>query len=121
MKNGKTLAEGDLLIMDNNIIIPDPTGLQYPKRIVNGMYFSIVEIKEAQSFTISIKQSATPVILNFTKLSVKCLSLDASPVTDIWILNNYFESEENLSKEEKIAFRIFINNRLNKLKRKSVY
>ena len=119
LKNGKTLAKGDLLIMDNNIIIPDPTGLQYPKRIVNGMYFSVVEIKEAQSFTISIKQSERPVILNFTELVVKCLSLDGSPTSKVWILNNYFESGDNLSREEKIAFRVFINNRLNNLKKES--
>lgn len=119
LKNGKTLAEGDLLIMDNNIIIPDPTGLHYPKRIVNGMYFSVVEINEAQSFPISIQQSVGPVILNFTKLVVKCISLDGSPTSEVWILNNYFESGDNLSREEKIAFRVFINNRLNDLKKES--
>lgn len=119
LKNGDKIAYGDLLIANNNITIPDDTGVQNPKRIVNGMFFTILKVKETESFSISIKQSKNPIILTFTKLYVKCLNLNSNPETDLWMLDNYFLSEDNLSKEEKIAFRIFINKKIDKEKSKN--
>jgi hypothetical protein len=121
LKNGSNLANGDLLIVNNNISIPDESGFQIPRRIVNGMFFTILEIKETHPEPISIRQSRNPVVLSFTKITVKCLSLIGSPETDIWILDNYFNNDNDLTKEEQIAFRIFINRKINEEKRKQKF
>ena len=34
----KNLAFGDLLIVNNNVSIPDDSGFQIPRQIVNGMF-----------------------------------------------------------------------------------
>jgi len=121
LKNDDKLAYGDLLIANNNITIPDDTGVQNPKRIVNGMFFTVLKVKESESYSITIRQSKNPIILTFTKLYVKCLNLNSNPETDLWILDNYFLSEDNLSKEEKIAFRIFINKKIDDEKAKNSF
>ena len=112
LKNGDTLAKGDLLIANNNVVIPDESGFQIPRRIVNGMFFTVLAVKETTQETISIKQSKNPVILSFTKISVKCLSLVGYPETDILILDNFFLSIDDLSREEQIAFRVFVNKKI---------
>ncbi len=112
LKNGEDLAPGDLLIVNNNVVIPDETGFQIPKRIVNGMYFTVLATKETKPEPIEIKQSRSPIILSFTRISVKCLSLIGTPVTDIWMLDNYFNNEDELTKEEEIAFRVFVNRKI---------
>ncbi|MFN5310080.1 MAG: hypothetical protein ACK5C0_11560 [Candidatus Kapaibacterium sp.] len=118
LRNGESLGLGDLLIVNNNISIPDDSGFQIPRRIVNGMFLTMLAVKESHQETIKIRQSKNPVILSFTKINVKCLSLVGSPETDIWILDNYFNSEDDLTKEEQIAFRVFVNNKINEEKSK---
>lgn len=112
MKNGEKLATDDLLIVNNNVSIPDESGFQIPRRIVNGMFFTVLQIKETLQESIKIHQSQNPIILSFTKVCVKCLSISGLPETDIWILDNYFNSEDDLTKEEQIAFRVFVNRKL---------
>lgn len=121
LKNGDNLAIGDLLIVNNNVSIPDESGFQIPRRIVNGMFFTVLKLKETQQKPIKIRQSQYPIILSFTKITVKCLSLLGSPETDIWILDNYFNSESDLTKEEQIAFRVFVNAKINDEKRKQKF
>ncbi|WP_374166479.1 hypothetical protein [Arcticibacter sp. MXS-1] len=121
LKNGENLAIGDLLIVNNNVSIPDESGFQIPRRIVNGMFFTVLKLKETQQESIKIRQSQNPIILSFTRITVKCLSLLGSPETDIWILDNYFNSEEDLTKEEQIAFRVFVNAKINDEKRKQKF
>ncbi|MFW2137385.1 hypothetical protein ACK2M7_14120 [Chryseobacterium sp. TY4] len=116
LNNGESLALNDLLIANNNVIIPDSTGLQIPTKIINGMFFRVVEVGETMIQTIDIKQSKTPVELRFTKLKVQCLSILGKPQTFIWILDNYFNSIDGLSKEEKIAFQVFINLKITEVK-----
>lgn len=121
MRNGESLGIGDLLIVNNNISIPDDSGFQIPRRIVNGMFLTVLVIKESQQEPIKIRQSEKPIILSFTKIKVKCLSLVGSPETDIWILDNYFNSEDDLTKEEQIAFRVFVNAKINDEKQKQKF
>lgn len=120
LRNGESLGIGDLLIVNNNVSIPDDDGFQIPRRIVNGMFLTVLAVKESHQEQIKIRQSQNPIILSFTKINVKCLSLVGLPETDIWILGNYFNSEDDLTKEEQIAFRVFVNNKINveKSKRK---
>ena len=47
--------------------------------------------------------------MHFTKVKVKCLSIQNKLTAEVWLLNNYFQSEDRLSKEEQIAFRVFVN------------
>ena len=112
LKNGETLSKGDLLIVNNNVVIPDDSGFQTPRRIVNGMFFTVLAVKEAQQESVKIKQSQNPINLSFTKITVKCLSLAGMPETDVWILDNYFNSEDDLTREEQIAFRVFVNKKI---------
>ena len=49
LKNGEKLAPGDLIISNNNVFIPDATGFGIPKRILNGMYFTVLGIREKLS------------------------------------------------------------------------
>lgn len=118
LNNGEKIAKGDLLIANNNISIPDDSGFQTPKKIINGMFFTVVHVKESVTESVKIKQSQSPINLTFTKLVVRCLSLNNTPETDLWILDNYFYSEDDLSREEKIAFRVFINQKINSEKNK---
>lgn len=113
LKNGEKLAIDDLLIVNNNVIIPDESGFQIPRRIVNGMFLTVLEVKETQLEHINIRQSFKTIILSFTKIRVKCLNLLGLPETDLWILDNYFNSEDDLTKEEQIALRVFVNQKIN--------
>lgn len=112
LKNDENLAVGDLLIANNNVLIPDESGFQIPRRIVNGTFFTVLAVKETIKEPIKINQSQNPIILSFSKINVKCLSLAGSPETDVWIIENYFNSEDELTREEQIAFRVFVNKKI---------
>ena len=99
LHNGRHIAPGDLLVAGNNI---------------NGMYFTVLEIKDHYSYTTTPKGAEGQVALSFTKARVSCLSL-AEQSADIWILDNYLQSEDDLS-DEQIAMRIFINSRVSEAK-----
>src|SRR5690606_13426199 len=71
--------------------------------------------------SIKIKQSPLPIILEFCRLKVQCLSIEGNPSAEVWMLENFFNSEDGLSKEEKIAFRVFINNVLYEEKSKQPF
>lgn len=121
LKNGENLSANDLLIVNNNVTIPDDSGFQIPRRIVNGMFFTVLDVKETKQEFIKIRQSQNPIILSFTKICVKCLSLSGLPETEVWILNNYFDCEDDWTKEEQIAFRVFVNGKINEEKRKQKF
>lgn len=108
LNNGEELAAGDLLIANNNICIPDETGFGNPQRVLNGMYFTVKDVLEKRREPISIKGYPRPVLLSFTKISVKCLSLSGQD-TEIWVLDNYLDCADELAKEEQIAVNVFIN------------
>jgi len=116
LNNSTKFSKGDLLIANNNVNIPDDTGFNQPKKVINGMYFTLNEIKEIYSIPVKINQSVLPINLNFIKINVKCLNLNGIPETDVWMLENHFISDDGLSKEEKIAFRVFVNKKLNEQK-----
>lgn len=111
LNNGKDLASGDLLIADNNICIPDETGFGNPERVLNGMYFTVNDVLEKRSETISINNYPRPVLLSFTKISVKCLSLSGQDA-EIWVLDNYLNCTDELAKEEQTAINVFIKRRI---------
>lgn len=111
LENGKELAPGDLLIANNNTYIPDETGFGNPKRILNGMYFTVQQVIESINEMIFIKGFSHPVVLSFTRLSVKCLSLSGQNA-NFWVLDNYLSSVDELSKEEQIAMNVFIEKRI---------
>jgi hypothetical protein len=109
VKNGNNLAKNDLLLVNNNINIPDETGFGQPTKLYNGMYLLVEEVAQTITESVRLKQVSTPILLNFTKVKVKCLSIQNKLSADIWLLNNYFQSEDKLSKEEQIAFRVYVN------------
>lgn len=117
-KKNQDLVSGDLLIVNNNFNIPDETGLSFPQKISNGMYLQVDSQLDRHTETFPIRGYANPVTLSFIKLRVKCLSITTKTDSDIWILENYFLSNE-LSKEEQIAFRIFVDRRIENLKKQS--
>ena len=109
IKNGKELSKGDLLLVNNNINIPDDTGFGQPTKLYNGMFILVEEVGQSITKPIPLRQSTTPILLHFTKVKVKCLNIQNKLTAEVWLLNNYFQSEDKLSKEEQIAFRIFVN------------
>jgi hypothetical protein len=109
LRNGSELSTNDLLIINNNINIPDETGFGQPTRLYNGMFLLVKERLETISHPIRINQSKTPILLSFTKLNVVCLSIPNKLETEVWLLDNYFLSDDQLSKNEQIAFRVFVN------------
>ncbi|WP_373811089.1 hypothetical protein [Porphyromonas macacae] len=120
LNNGKDLASGDLIIANNNIFIPNETGFGNPKRILNGMYFTVKEIREHLSEEIPIKGFPRPVLLSFTKISVNCLSLSGQSA-EIWVLDNFLSSIDELAKEEQIAVNVFIERRIVELKKNTPF
>lgn len=121
LNNSLKFSKGDLLIANNNVNIPDDTGFNQPKKVINGMYFTLNEVKEPLSIPVRISQSVLPVNLNFIKINVKCLNLNGTPEADVWMLENYFISDDGLSKEEKIAFVVFVKIKLNELKAQNLF
>lgn len=121
LNNGNDLAKNDLLIANNNITIPDHTGLQIPTKIINGMFFKVIEVLESICNPIDIRQSKAPIELKFVKLKVQCLSVLGKPQTELWILDNFFKSIDGLSKEEKIAFQVFINIKIAEVKKEKKF
>ncbi len=112
LKNGEDLAANDLLLVNNNITIPDKTGFGQPSRLYNGMFLLIKEIGDAEDILIPISQTTKPIILKFIKIRVQCLSLPNNLETKILLLNNYFKSDSHLSKEDEIAFRVLVNKKV---------
>lgn len=123
IRNGETLAVNDLLIINNNINIPDPTGFGQPTKLYNGMYLLVNNIGEVytEPITININKSKKRIEFKFIKLNVNCLSIHNKLQTDVWLLDNYFSSEDGLSNEEQIAFRVFVNKRVNDELKKSPF
>lgn len=109
LKNGKDIAQNDLLLINNNINIPDETGFGQPTLLYNGMFLLVDSVGATISKPITLRQSKKPIILGFTKINVSCLSLPNRLKTEVYLLDNYFNSENGLSKEEQIAFRVFVN------------
>lgn len=121
LRNGESLGIGDLLIVNNNVYIPDESGFQIPRRIVNGMFLTVLAVKESKPEPIEISQSKNPIVLSFSKIHAKCLSLVGSPETEFWVLDNYFNREDDITKEEQIAFRVFVNKKITNEKQKQKF
>jgi hypothetical protein len=115
LKNGEDLSVNDLLLISNNVTIPDDSGFQRPTKLYNGMYLLVKDIGQTTVKQISIRQSNNPIKLSFTRITVRCLSISASPETEVYLLDNYFVNDAGLTKEEQIAFRVFVNNLVNEL------
>ena len=114
LKNGEELNKGDLLIINNNINIPDLTGFGSPTKLNSGMFLYVQEIVERVEYEQFLKKNdLKPIILKFTKVKVQCNSLIHKKEVEVWLLDNYLISDDNyLSKEEQIAFRILLNERI---------
>lgn len=112
LKNGEDLAKGDLLIMNNNITISTDLPVEDPIKVYNGMYLTLLDIIGHEDKTIQIKTKGgkTNVILFFTRIKVKCISIEGIPEKDMFMLDNYFKADEHeLTKEEQIALRVYCN------------
>lgn len=112
LKNGEDLTKGDLLIMNNNITISTDLPIEDPIKVYNGMYLTLLDIIGHEDKTIQIKTKGgkTNVILFFTKIRVKCISIEGTPEKDLFMLDNYFKADEHdLTKEEQIALRVYCN------------
>lgn len=118
LNNSENLAKNDLLLLNNNINISDNTGFGNPSRLYNGMYLKVLSLLEEKTESISIKQSKTPINLNYIKLKVLCLSLESKQEAEIWLNKNYFDGDGDLSKEEQIASKILITKKLKEYKEK---
>ena len=78
------------------------------------------EIQEHIIEEIPIKGFPNPVLLSFTKIAVNCVSLSGQNA-EIWVLDNYLSSIDELTKEEQIAVRVFIERRILELKKNNPF
>lgn len=122
LKNSSELSQGDLLMLNNNVHVPDETGFENPTRLYNGMYLIVKERLEEHSEILTIgKKTNQQITLNFIKLRVACLSLTNNQETYVWLNENYFKSSGKLSKEEQIAFRILVNKKIGAYKEEHTF
>lgn len=121
LKNTDKLNSGDLLLIDNNVWIPDDSGFTAPLRIFNGMYVLVKELIEEKTISIEQKGSSQNILLEFIKLKVCCISLDSNPLTELWLNKNYFDNLGKLSIKELLAFKIFRNIRLSNYKKENSF
>lgn len=112
LNNGKELAENDVLILNNNINIADETGLGIPTKAVNGSYFLVREVMDQIPETITNRKNEVVATLLFRRLKVQLLGSILKADTEIILLENYLDGIEELSREEQVAFKIFINIKL---------
>lgn len=118
LNNSSNLAKNDLLLLNNNINIPDETGFGNPSRLYNGMYLRVISLLEEKTESIIIKQSKSPVNLRYVKLKVLCISLENKQEAEVWLNKNYFEGNGSFTKEEQIASKILISMKLKEYKDK---
>lgn len=74
------------------------------------MYLTLLDIIGHEDKTIQIrtKGGKVNVSLVFTKIRVKCISIESTPVKELFMLDNYFKGDE-LTKNEQIAYRVYCN------------
>lgn len=121
LKNTKELSKGDLLLINNNVNIADDTGFGGVTKLYNGMYLTVIEKLETHPEPIYLKNINQPIILEFIKLKVQCLSIENKPVAEVWLFNNYFNGNGKLSQQEQIAFKRFTDNTISKFKKENEF
>jgi hypothetical protein len=121
LKNGTSLAKGDLLLINNNINIPDQTGFGTPTKIVNGSYFVVQEVLQVDNEDVTTKRDGLIARLRYRHLKVKLLANNDIPNFKLIILENYFDGLEDLTREELKAVKIFTSQKLAKLKRQNLF
>ena len=121
LKNGTSLAAGDLLLLNNNINIPDQTGFGTPTKIVNGSYFVVQEVLQLENEDVTTKRDGLIARLRYRHLEVKLLANNAIPNFKLIILENYFDGVEDLTREELKAVKIFTSQKLAKLKKQNPF
>jgi len=121
LKNGTSLAAGDLLLLNNNINIPDQTGFGTPTKIVNGSYFVVQEVLQVDNEDVITKRDGLIARLRYRHLEVKLLANNAIPNFKLIILENYFDGVEDLTREELKAVKIFTSQKLAKLKKQNPF
>lgn len=72
------------------------------------MYVLILGILQEENKVVNRKNAAS-ISFQFTKVRIKCLSLESKLETEVWVFKNYLENAGELTREEQIAFRIFLN------------
>jgi hypothetical protein len=121
LKNGTSLTKGDLLLINNNINIPDQTGFGTPTKIVNGSYFVVQEVLQVDNEDVTTKRDGLIARLRYRHLKVKLLANNDIPNFKLIILENYFDGLEDLTREELKAVKIFTSQKLAKLKRQNLF
>lgn len=102
LKNGEYLAEGDLLIAQNNIrLLDDEKNMKKPS-VSNGEYLVVNAIKGDLIKSIKIKANEPPVLLKFNLIEVTRLGSKSETFT-LYALNNFIEGREQLSEKEELA------------------
>ncbi len=112
LERKEELEVGDILMMDNNILLPREDAFSKPRRIVNGTYLWVHGVGDFKD----VKIKGWP-ILTFRQLDVSVIG--KTEVISIWILMNHFRAENHeLSYDEEIALKIFFNMEVAKERKK---
>ena len=110
IKNGKDIAVGDLVLINNNFSLEDLNDpFSVPTKISNGQFATIIEIKNNSiQKTIKIKKSQESIILTFRELEI--LIDDTKKQVKILSFENYrLNPKAQLSPNENNAYKILLN------------
>lgn len=104
IKNGSELTKGDLIIFENNIRVENENDpFAEPKKVFNGQFGTIIEVSELITKT---EKLITP--LSFRKITVELQ--ETNHILSFLSFENYRLSDKGeVSKEEIISFKIFLN------------
>jgi len=121
LQNGEEINTGDLILVNNNVNVADSTGLEQPRKLVNGMYLTITEVMGTLTELVHIKQSDKPIELKYVQVQAKTLSLVNNVQIEVLLSLNYLFSKSKLSREEQIAFSVYAKQKEKLLQKESPF
>lgn len=120
IQNGKDLAIGDLLLLNNSISVEENDNpFSKPQKVYNGQFLICESIEESSIERVELKNKKT-VELHFRKLKVMLLKEGTS--ANLLALENYRNNPKGeLSEDETIAIKILLNRELKILQEKNPF
>lgn len=120
LNNGEEITKGDLVLINNNIQIEDPSDpFSEPKKIFNGEFAEVVSVSsDIRIETKIIEKEVTS--LKFREIILK-LTEYSEPVKILSLENFRLNSKPELSKNEIVLFKLLLNDEIIKAKNKNPF
>ncbi len=115
LNKGRELEIGDLVIIDNDVIVAPDNPFAVPQRIFKGEFAEVVSVGvEVEPITQRFK-GREPVVIKYRELKLKLIERKLE-VTVLHNLNYWLSNE--VARAEYIAIRIYINKKINAIIKK---